>query len=87
VKKSSVCINAVSSFNLYTAASSEVSSPTSNLSDVVLGNLDNTDARTSGPILAAQPPAIVISVNFFILSIRCLLFMLLHNNNTILTSI
>ncbi|MFR9070696.1 MAG: hypothetical protein ACLVIU_10080, partial [Paraclostridium sp.] len=61
-----------SSFNLYTDASSEVSSTTykfSFLSDVFLGNLDKTPARTSGPILAAHPPDVVISVSFFIISI------------------
>lgn len=64
VKKSRVCITAVSSFILYTAASSEVSIPTIRFLSLIFGKRHSTCARASGPNFAAHPEASVICVSF-----------------------
>jgi hypothetical protein len=51
---------------LYTAASSEVSIPTSksSLLEVLLSKPDKTSSRISGPTLAAHPDVFAYDVNF-----------------------
>jgi len=53
----------VSSLSSYTAASSEVSKLTISFLSSTFGKLHRTCARTSGPILAAQPELAVICVS------------------------
>lgn len=55
-KKSNVCIRAVSSESLTTAASSVSSKPTSSRSSLLFGKSDNISLRLPGPIFAFQPP-------------------------------
>ena len=64
VKKSTVCIIAISSVTLYIAASSDVSIPTIRFLSSNFGNLPRTWARVSGPILAAHPAVFVKLVSF-----------------------
>ena len=61
-KKSTVCIMAVSSFILYTAASSAVSKPTISFGSEFFGRVESIASSTPGPILAAHPPQEVIVV-------------------------
>jgi len=63
VKKSNVCIIAVSSFILYTAASSAVSIPTIKFSFSILGNFESIFESTPGAILAAHPDVLESSVS------------------------
>src|SRR5699024_3471978 len=82
VKKSVVWTIAVSSFNLYTPASSFVSSPTSTFGfGVLAGRLRNTFARSVGPILHPHPPLDDNEVNFIVwLLVICHLpFLLKHS--------
>jgi hypothetical protein len=61
-KKSTVLMSAISSETLYTQASSLLSNPTRILGSLILGRPERISERTPGPILAPQPPALVISV-------------------------
>ena len=65
--KSIVLMTAISSDRRYTAASSDVSKPTSRLGSVGVAIPLRASDKTAGPILAAQPQVLANPVSVFLL--------------------
>lgn len=72
VKKSSVCIKAISEVILYTPASSEVSIPTRRFLSFLKLSFLSISERSPGPILDAHPADLTFSVSFSSSIIACL---------------